>query len=414
MTSPTTTRNKRLPLTLALLALVALCCLPLTATAEADDVTAVPPTPEAQLRSWFGGIELGEPVQAGPLTVIPLLRAKPIADDMALTSRTVPLKATLLSVERRSATVQVHNTGETAVLLSAGQIVRDGISGADHVIAHDAILAPGATTEVRALPSSFTPGEAVEGHALTLSPHAAPPSLREELMDDADSYDVKTYLSLFREVVGEDEDRIPSLHAVLGSGFARALDEEVMLVSKDPVWRSERLSGFATGIYGRTISIQLFATPRLTREMMTPILKAHGIRAAALSVRGEDLGVPMARGDDARDRVVEETRTSLARMAKRTRLLSEDAPIMEFRSGSASGHGVWHGSKAAHVVVYPHDPYERALFRRTFEALDELDSDRSAAPEAAQGELERSVRRGTATEYEKRLAERRRRLRRGR
>lgn len=362
---------------------------------------------EEAVQQRLAALEAGNAIQAGPLTVVPV-RSNSEIPQGNLVSAATALRTQVQDASRHHPMIRIQNEAKAPVLLLAGRVAGTK-ADADLVLAHDVVLIPTSTTVARALPASFSKGKLSADAKLQWSPRLAPPSLREAIVKDVRAYNVKSFLALFHDVAGDDTDRIPTLRQVMSSDFARNLDIEVAEVMHHKDLSEEKTIGFAIGIFGRVTALHIFHTPQLMRQNAAAVLSSHGVYAAAMSRRAAELGVTLHRDDEAKKRVAKDVQALLVSMRKVAQIRQVDETF-EITTKSAVGNGIFFDRHVAHMAVYPHDPYERALFSRSFEddADEPGDADASAEAAAAQGALDRQTERGTTTEFEQRLRERRR------
>ncbi|MDJ0973766.1 MAG: hypothetical protein QNJ98_04845 [Planctomycetota bacterium] len=320
---------------------------------------------EVKLGTLFHNIEALEPIQAGALTVVPL-RARTLTDPIRVKGHPTFLEATLVDATPARPVLRLENPKDRPVLVAAGRVAHTGT--ADLILAHDVVVPAKGTSLARALPGSFERGATAPGDTLTWYPRWAPPSLREAIVSDATSYDVKTFLSLFHEVVAHEGAGLPTLREVISSSFAKYLDAEVAQIMHKPAFRADDVIGFVSGIYGRPVALQLFGSPELHRKQASKLLESHGIYAAAMTARAEALGIPIHTGAKAKAMLAETTRDLLATLRFKSRIEGQIDGIHAIRGPGVVGNSVWYSDRPVHIVIYPHDPYEKVLFSRIFEA----------------------------------------------
>lgn len=375
-------------------------CL-LTGGAVKESVAETHPPAKDSLAEAVAGLKAGTPIQAGPLTVVPLVRDE-APEALSLILPHVDIQTTVAEADRRRPFIRITNDKSLPVLLTAGRVAGTK-AGVEVVLARDVIVPAEGSVRAKALPGSFYRGQLTQDEVLTWDANWAPPELRERIVEDPSSYDVKLFLALFRDVVEQDDaDRIPTLKELLGSEFARALDVEVTQILHSEHLAGPKVVGFVSGVYGRPTSLHLFATSSLMRQSAAKILGAQGIRAAAWSLRADVMGVRLLHEDDASEAVLEDTQKALARLRTRSRV-QLDGAVITVDVPRADGHGVLLGDRLAHLVMHMQDPFERALFSRSFE----LPAIRTSEPSEDPGPLDRRAERGTATEFEERLRRRR-------
>ncbi len=306
-----------------------------------------------------------EPIQAGALTVVPLRTRTPLAP-LAIKGHPTLIEATVSGASRTRPMLRLRNPTDAAILITAGRVAYKG--DAEVVLAHDVVVPAKGASLARALPGSYPSGTLARGDGLTWYPRWAPPSLRESIVTDATKYDIKTFRTLFQDVVGEAADaRVPSLRDVLSSRFARGIDAKVAQVMHDARFRGEGVVGFVSGLHGRPYTMQVFGSPQLHRKNAGALLESHGIYAAALALRAEELGIKLRSGKSASNAIYQAARSLTATLRSKSRVEDTAGAVTPVHGPGLVGRATWHAGKPVHLAIYPHDPYREALFSRVFQ-----------------------------------------------
>ncbi|MDJ0522988.1 MAG: hypothetical protein QNJ90_13040 [Planctomycetota bacterium] len=316
------------------------------------------------LRALFHDLRALEPIQVGPLTVVPL-RSQDDTKRVSVSGHPSLLTAEIVGADPKQPRLKLKNPTSRTVLVTAGRIAY--ARSAEVVLAHDVVVPARGSATARALPGSFDEGTLTEGEALRWYPRWAPPELRETIVTDASSYDVKHFLGLFHAVVGEERNRIPALRDVLSSDWASKLDTQVAQVMHEARFRGENVVGFVSGLHGYPVMLQLFGSPELHRKNAPALLVSHGIRSAALKARADSLGIPLHKGEKASKAVLKATHELLATLREKSRKEAKQLDdITGIYGPGVLGRALWYRDRPVHVTAFPHDPYAPALWARSF------------------------------------------------
>jgi hypothetical protein len=244
----------------------------------------------------------------------------------------------------------------------------------------------------------------------------APPFLQEEALFGASARLVPVFVSDYLEFRNEGDER-KSLVALNESSL---LTQYCLVCQRTlaafPQAKEPRqfVVGGVSAVRGRIQSLVLFGQNRLLRAWFEPMLKGHSFAAAAIEIQAERKGVPIPGKDDP-EKTLETVQEQAKELLENLLLARYDedpvsagelgqALIIRTR-GRARGRAIALDGHLVHLVVFPHDPFERALFKSR---LDVPDPDLLSDPErAGTTELERRAAAGRPlTEAEKRLLER--------
>jgi hypothetical protein len=391
------------------LALAAMLALFASPTAAESEVGERPDFFAAMLES----VELGEPMQSGPLVLVPLLVDKPPR---------IPQVDPGLGVEelafgeaawpRRRFNVEVFNKSERPMLVLGGTILIGG--RLDRMIPRDVLVPPRETLELRALPAEYQRRYRSNPPPLHCHATLAPTYLRERAFENPYRNLVPDFVSHFLEFRPEGDERL-SLAAIDESPRLAEFCVSCQAGLREfPDIGGLRVVGFFTAVRGHIKSVELFGHNTLLKAHFEPLIRAHTYAAAALELRANRVGLPLPdTAKDALARTTAEANEILERLKTKLRVREDSVPegsvgqALLARSGDLHGYAVGHEGQLVHAVLFTHDPLERRLYARPLNPPDPVD-DSEEDPEI--GELERRGASGRRlTEYEKRLLERVRR-----
>jgi hypothetical protein len=368
------------------------------------------------VEDYLENLTLGEGVHEEQLVIFPLI-AKDQPEPLGVMS---DLGATKLRFEEpewpeRRYNVLVRNGEEAPVLVFGGNILMGG--ELDRMLPRDIIVPAGAAMEIETLPAQYPKERRKEAIPFRTAQIIAPVLLRDRAAFDASRYLVPIFISHFLEFRNTEDER----HSL------QAIDESAVLsrfclvcqraVAEFPDVADSKVVGFITAVRGRIQSIELFESNALLRTYFQPIIRAHTYAAAAVELRAKKLGLPIPGRDDPKATLKETTAAAeelLAELKQKARYRKRSGPrdaigeTLLIRTSRTEGVAVAHDGRLVHAVIFPENPLEEALYSQPLELPGG-----ASGVETSFGDLERRARRGTLTEFEKRLLERMRERRRG-
>jgi hypothetical protein len=359
---------------------------------------------------------LGDPVQSGPVVLIPLII------DKAPESLTVAPgfgKSTLTFAEpawpERRYNVDVTNGGKQPALLIGGSILVGG--RLDRMVPRDLIIPPGKSPEIHMLPAEYQRRYRSKPLAFRMHPTPAPPYLRERAISTPSRNLVPTFVSHFLNFRPNGDDRLSLAAIDEAPALAKYCVSCQAALATFPDIAGQRVVGFITAIRGRVYSAEVFGDHALLRTSFEPLIRAHIYAAAAIELRAERVGFPLPKSDaDAVAKATKMAAELLATLQTKLRYRPFAVPVgtagqaLLFKAGGTNGYATGHGDRLVHALVFPYDPFERRLYAKPLQPPDEETEDEDADA----GELERREGSGRRlTEYERRLLDRIRRRRDG-
>jgi hypothetical protein len=378
------------------------------------------------LEKALSGLRLGKAMAADQIVIFPLIaEEKPESTPIVSARRSADFRITELPWPERPYDVELSNEGARPVLLLGGSNLVGG--RLDRLVPRDILLPGKHQAEVETLPAEypkdrrakpppFRMGDTEVPAVLSfrIGNTVAPAFLRERAAFDPSRNLVPIFVSHFLEFRNEGDTR-RSLAAI---DDARALAVFCLACqqafAKFPDIAESRVVGFMAAVRGRILVVEIFGTNDLLRSHFAPIVDALTYDAAAIELRAKKLGIPIPGRDDP-ERTLAVTRKAAEELLAelgRSRYRERSQPPGTFgksfflRNRESQGTALGYQDRLVHAAIYPHNPFEEALYSRPFEPPQE----RSGGEETF-GELERREDRGTLTEYEKRLLERIRRRR---
>jgi hypothetical protein len=305
----------------------------------------------------------------------------------------------------------VGNGNRLPVLLYGGSVLVGGET--DRLVPSDVLVPPQGEIEMRTLPAAARSERRKDAQSFRHSAALAPNYLREQALFEPTTERVRTFLTHFDEFFNPDDPR-RSLAAV---------DESLLLnefcaacrraMAEFPQIGGNRVLGYISAVRGRIHAFELFGTNDLLTSYFGPGLRAHTYVAAAIAIRAEKAGIPLPKDDDA-DKAMRAAQADaeelLQRLSKAT-FRPAEAPKgaigenLLVRATGARGAAVGLDGRLVHLTMFPHDPFETALFSRALEVPEDVGEISGGGPGVPQ--LERGSGSGRRlTEYEKRLLER--------
>jgi len=378
---------------------------PVVWAADEDPVKTV----EAALR----GVRLGKPLQAEPLILIPLIaeaEPKPLAIVADLKSKNV--RFTEPEWPRRRFNVKVENGEKTPLLLLGGNFLVGG--KLDRLLTRDLLVPAGKGVEIETIPAEYSRDPKAEEKpfrvGVKFGGSTSPMYLRERARFDPSARLVPTFVSHFAEFRDEgdkrnslaaiDSSQALATYCVVCQGKTRGFTE----------LEGGRVVGFISAVRGRLYVFELFGTNDLLSDYFLSVLKAHSFNAAAIELKAKKLKIPLPGGDDPKATmaaVVKQAEQLLAELQEKPRAKADDLPrgvsgaSVLIKAKNSQGAALVHDGRLVHAVIFPDNPFERALYSRPIDVPAEASSD-----ETSFGGMSRREGRGTLSEAEKRLLER--------
>ncbi len=403
----------RTPARLALLSLL-LFLAPGVTTARAGDGGAKADDGLNFAQRMLQSIHLGGGIQANQVTIFPLVsNAAPAPLAVKADTRTKHLSFREPEFPRHRYDLEVMNGEAEPTLLLGGTVVEGGER--DRLVPRDVVLPPGQTIEVRTLPAASTDDIRKLPTPFVVSNVLAPPYLQEDALFGAPSNLVPIFVTHFLEFRNTGDER-KSLVSINQSDLLAqycVICQRTLASFPEPKEPQQQVVGGVSAVRGRVQSLVIFGDNALLRAWFEPMLKGHAFAAAAIELRAKKAGIPIP-GQDDPDATLATVGEQAQRLLERlmlARYRSDDLDEGELgealllrTSDGTRGRAVGLDGRLLHLVVFPHDPFEDALFSRALEPPTEI----TANPEReGLNELERRGDSGRRlTEAEKRLLER--------
>lgn len=326
-------------------------------------------------------IRLGEGIHANQVTIFPLVTEAP-APDMAVipSTKTDKLRISEPEMSRTRYAIEVMNGEAEPVLLLGGTVLEGGER--DRLVRRDVLLPPGETILVETMPAASSSDKRKEPIPFQMSPVLAPPFLREHAMFGASSRLIPYFIADYLEFRNEGDER-KSLIALNDSSKLTQyclVCHRTLEAFPQPKEPRQQVVGGVAAVRGRVQSLVIFGDNDLLRAWFEPMLKGHSFAAAAIEIQADKKGVPIPGKDDpdaTLAAVAEEAKELLSRLPTAKYVeddLAEDelgdAFLIKTRD-RARGRAVGIDGKLVHLVVFPHDPFERALFKSRLDVPDE-------------------------------------------
>ena len=384
----------------------------------APDARAEDPTPEqmaAALKAGLGSLRLGDGIQAEQVIFFPLSVE---GDVQPLPLRPVLPGTSLVFVEperpKHRDDVRVTNHGEEDALLLGGSLLEGG--SMDRVVAHDHVVPAGKSITVATLPAAMTADRRRTATPFVLSEFLAPPFLREGAQFKGTRGLVPTFVSHFLDFRNERDVR-RSLAAV---GQSERLAQYCLVCHQSATtWPKKKGPGTVIGgiavVRGRVQAMEVFASNEMLKAFFAPLLKSLSFPAAAIELRARKAGIPIPGRDEPQKQLVMATGAArkllqTVQEGTLTRERESESGAEEawvLTSGGVRGRVVAWKGRFVHMVVFPADPLEYALYSRPLNPLNPEDA-MSDEERAGLMELTRQDADGPRrlTEEEKRVLER--------
>lgn len=408
--------NPRLTLT----ALLTLCLVALPTNAD----QARPPGLD-DVRT----LGVGTPFSVGDLIVVPITRPDALPDANIETARRLATVAITADVTPDADAVLVHNRTNLPVLVAGGEIFEGGTR--DRLVHRSVLIAPKATLRVPALSASFEDRVPAETTKLVPARTWAPQYLRASSPKQPSPKRVEAFVKRMGDLLPEDAVVHPALARLARHpGIQRYCVE---CAGGDAL--AGRLSkpdvvGAATFVHGHLHGIDIFASHKIWRAQMRPLMRSHVFRMAALTIRARVIGMPMYDYIAPAQRAERAHTLTLAavRELAEGRNVTSDEPlpgsmgtVWTVETSQGAARVLAHGDRLVHLALFPRDAYGDRLFALMpghAESAAPPKGDPGDAKDGTDGEpgAEELERRGKApgqrlTEAEKRRRERLKRLR---
>lgn len=401
-------------LSTALLALALVSFLPSALpTAVAEEEKGADKNFVQKALDW---VEIGDPIVTDKIVLFPLVVPRPIGDiGVDAVGKAEGLEFAEPELAKSRYDVTVRNGRERPVLVIGGTILEGGKR--DRLVRHSAIVDAGADTDVSTYPASASSERRKVAEPFKVSDTLAPPYLRLKAEYGGSANTVTTFIARWLDFREEDDDR-KSLVAIATApklkAFCLACHEAAARFPRTE-GRSARVVGAVAVVRGRIQSLILYGNNELVRECFPAMLRGATYPAAAIELRAKKAGIPLPTADDDPDEVLALSRKEVEDLVElvRTATFREDdvgkgqlGEALILKAGRrARGRALGLGGKLVQLVVYPHDPFQSALYGT---ALDVPDEDLMEDPErTGLAGLQRRADQGRRlTEAEKRLLER--------
>lgn len=378
----------------------------LVVPASADDA----PGKEAKnfLAAVLDRVTLGDPMQSGPLVLVPLVVDKtPDLPAVAPGLGATGLKFREAAWPKLRFNVEVENGDDQPLLVLGGSILVGG--KLDRMVPRDLIVPPGKTLEVHMLPAEYQQRYRTKPAPFKAHFTLAPIYLRERAFANPSRNLVPTFVSHFLEFRPEGDDRL-SLAAVDESPtLAKYCVDCQAGLAKFPDIAGQRVVGFITAVRGRVHSAEIFGHNSLLKAYFEPLIRAHTYAAAAIELRAARIGFPIPKSDaHALAKARKMANELLDKLKTKLRYRDGDVPAgtagesLLLKVGGTSGYALGYGGRLVHAAVFPYDPFEHRLYARPV-----VPPETGEEEEPVIAELERRAATGRRlSEYEKRLLER--------
>ena len=277
---------------------ISLFLLPLLGlpTARAEDAKPPAKKEASFFASVVARLSLGDPVQSGPIVVIPLIIDKaPDALAVAPGVGSSALSFAESAWPERRYNVEVTNAGKLPALLIGGSILVGG--RLDRMAPRDLIIPPGKTLEIHMLPAEYQRRYRTKPLKFRMHPTPAPPYLRERAIASPSRNLVPTFISHFLNFRPGADDRLSLAAIDEAPELAKYCASCEAALAKYPNIVGKRVVGFITALRGRVYSAEVFGDHALLRASFEPLLRAHIYAAAAIELRARHVAFPLPKSD---------------------------------------------------------------------------------------------------------------------
>jgi hypothetical protein len=321
----------------------------------------------------LGGLTLGDGQAVDQIVIFPLLAP---AGDASGPDVKPNVWASNVGYSEPELPKKRYNVGiannETSPLFVIGGTVLGG-GKRDRMVPNDVIVPVGGRVEMRTIVASARKDTRKEAIPFQTSSSLAPPYLRERAEFNPSNTLVPSFVSHFLDFRNEDDKR-ESLTAISSSDELNVLCLPChQSLAEFPTAQGGRVVGMVTAVRGRIRILEVFGSNRLFKAYFAHVLKSQTFASAAIAVRAKRVGLePPGNGDP--EKAVAELRVKAQKILDRlksAKYRGGDQP-----AGSAGEYAILRtsdGTRGAavaldgvflHAAVFPHDPFEHALFSR--------------------------------------------------
>ncbi len=375
-------------------------------------------------------LTLGDPVTVGALTFVPLLAPEAPAPIEGLTfdRQSSALSFRELEWPEEKYGVEVENTGDQPVFIFGGQVLIGGTL--DRVVRFDWVLPAGQTQELYTLPGEHWKDRRDDATgAFAVSDTVAPTFVRERAIFQPNKNLVPVFVSHFL-TFRNDGDRRRSMQSINESTrLAGMFDEVNERLKNNKQITDPKLVGYISFVAGRVHMLEVFGSAKMFNAYLRPIVRAHAFQVAATELRAKKVGMKLV-PDDEVDKLEANAvkgakkllgRFKSARWRNTRKPFPNDMQAWPMRFGNVEGGALAWKGRLLHGLAFPGNSFDDRLYSRPMPEETgpdgrPLQADIGGLDGGGDGyglgELERRVRRGNASEYEKRLARRMRQNRR--
>lgn len=362
------------------------------------------------IESVIQSVTLGKGVTSHQIIIFPLLAPAP-PEKLAVKPDRGNSSVTFGEPEwsKRRYDLNVTNKGLEPALILGGTVLEGGVT--DRLVPQDVILPAGGSLDMDALPAASKKDKRKEAAAFKMTLSTAPVYLREKSLRDTSNWVIRHFIDHYEEFIVEGDKR-RSLAAIDSSPtlgqFCIACQSAM---GEFPGIGGGRVVGFISAVRGRLHLVELFGSNELMRNYFSAILRSHTYTAAAIRLRAKKAGIktPMLEPMLMVAGVRKDAQKLLDRL-KKARYRKDRQPegaagkAMLIRTSRERGRGIALNGRLVHATLFPHEPFERALYGKDLELEDDIESE-----EYRPGSGELGNRQGRLTEYERRLLDRLRR-----
>jgi hypothetical protein len=342
-------------------------------------------------KAFVHSLQLGETLQNGDVTVVPLER-RGDAQDPGVSLNPGDASFEEPQFARHRYDVLVRNKAEQPLFLLGGTVLVGG--SIDRLVRHDHLIAPGASAEIRTLPAASSSDVRKPAVPFTVSPVLAPLYLRSEADFNGSNSLVPSFVARWIDFRNEGDGR-RSLAALVDSVKLReyVLGTKAQLNTLPASLAKPEIVGGVAALHGRVQSLTVYGTNELLAVGFPPAVKGATYAAAALAIRSRQVKVPLpGRGDpEQRKSLVRADAEKLLDMLRKARF-REDEPNdgevgasiqIQLMDGTRGRVRVLDG-RVVHLILYPRDPFRQKLYGSAIDVPDEK-AEPPAAPAGGSG-----------------------------
>ena len=402
-------------LSTALLALVLVSFLPSALpTAVAEEEKKSDENFVLKALDW---VEVADPIVTDKIVLFPLVVPRPVGDigvDAIGTGESVEFAEPELPKSRYD--VSLKNGRDRPVLVVGGTILEGGTR--DRLVRQSAIVGASSEADIRTLPASTSSERRKVAEPFKVSDTLAPIYLRKKAEYDGTANTVTTFIARWLDFREDDDDR-KSLIAIATAPKLKAFClpcHEAAARFPRTEGSSQQVVGAVAVVRGRIQGLIVYGNNDLVRDSFPAMLRGATYPAAAIELRAEKAGIPLPGADEDADELLSRNRKEIDDLLKQVRKATyrEDdvgkgqlGEALILRTGdSTRGRALGLDGVLVQLVVYPHDPFESALYGTALDVPDEdmMEDDERAGLAGLARRAGQSGRR--LTEAEKRLLER--------